>query len=89
MPADETQSQKSSIYIFGGFPKYREEVETTLKSFYELKFFEDLERAGEDVFKVAPKAIMVDEIVPPKGEQTSSPAFVKSKKRNPFRLFFR
>jgi len=67
MPADETQSQKSSIYIFGGFPKYREEVETTLKSFYELKFFEDLERAGEDVFKVAPKAIMVDEIVPPKG----------------------
>lgn len=38
-----------------------------MKSFYGLKFFDDLERAGEDVFKYPPKAIIVDEVVPPKG----------------------
>ena len=67
MPPDISPSQKSEVYIFGGFPKHRDEVDRTLKSFYSLTLFDDLERAGEDVFKETPKAIIVDEVVPPKG----------------------
>ena len=47
MAPDRSQDQKSVIYIFGGFPKHRDEVDKTLKSFYGLKFFDDLERAGQ------------------------------------------
>ena len=88
MPANNLQDQKSGVYIFGGFPKHRDEVGRTLKSFYSLKFFDDLERAGQDVFKDRPKAIVVDEVVPPKGEANLVAQIRKMKDANDIPIIF-
>ena len=56
--------------------------------FTALKFFDDLERAGQDVLKARPKAIVVDEVVPPKGEANLVAQIRKMKDANDIPIIF-
>jgi putative nucleotidyltransferase with HDIG domain len=59
--------QKSLVYVVGGSPEQRDEIARNLRSFYLFKLFDSEQHVLTNLSRANPTAIIVDEILPPKG----------------------
>jgi len=67
MPASRHPGQKSLVYAVGGSHLQRAEVAQNLKSFYGFKLFDSEARVLAALASTTPAAVIIDEILPPKG----------------------
>jgi putative nucleotidyltransferase with HDIG domain len=67
MPPTEDRVQKSLVFVVGGSPVQRQEIEQNLKSFYMFESFDGETEISERLETSIPTAIIVDEVLPPMG----------------------
>ena len=67
MPQSNEKQQKSLVYVVGGSSSQRGEIAANLKSFYMFKIFDERSQILEALSSTTPTAIVVDEVLPPKG----------------------
>jgi putative nucleotidyltransferase with HDIG domain len=67
MPPTNEHGQKSLVYVVGGTLPQRQEIAQNLKSFYTFELFDSESRVIAKLSSTSPTAIIIDEILPPKG----------------------
>ena len=67
MPPTNEHGQKSLVYVVGGTLPQRQEIAQNLKSLYTFELFDSESRVIAKLSSTSPTAIIIDEILPPKG----------------------
>lgn len=67
MPPTSDNVQKSLVFVVGGSQIQRKEIAQNLQSFYLFESFESESEISERLSTAVPTAIIVDEVLPPKG----------------------
>jgi putative nucleotidyltransferase with HDIG domain len=67
MPPANEHGRKSLVYVVGGTLSQRQEIAQNLKSFYAFELFDSESRVLANLSSTLPTAIIIDEILPPKG----------------------